>query len=476
MADSIILFKNLAKSNAFRKLFLNPFIKDCKKDGNIIDVVIERYIDPDFEVCSKCKIKSNIANKLLDKLAGGFNLSPEYFKDLLKTPFFKSTVKTVIRGIKQFGFQKPFLPAAPFLVIWDFTSLCNSRCKHCYQNAGEKSDDELNFEQQKKVIDILSEWGVVFLAFSGGEPLVHPDFFKLAEYTTKKGLVLAIVTNGTLITKKVAKKLADVKVAYAEVSLDSLDSKEHDEFRRFEGGWEKTVKGIENLVKEGISTCMITFIHKNNYKKIPEFVSFAKKLGATFWANAEYKPVGRALNLDIDMSPEEREEALKILSDITINEWRNKRENKPFIIIDTSSPQFGRKMTELSKIGDKAWGHYGFLINNSIFLEIIGGCAAGRAFIALQKNGDITPCIYMPDLVVGNILKDDLRDLWINNQIFKNVRNRDDLEGYCPKCEYEYICGGCRARAYGYFKDPIKPDIGCIYNKNYYKKNNKILE
>lgn len=475
MEDSIALLQKLASTKTFRNVILKPLDRPCPKDGDFLDILFARYVNPDLEVCAKCKIKSSLANKLLDKLANSLQVTPEEFKKFLKMKYFQRGFKSVIRGIKKYGFQKPFLPSAPFLIIWNFTSQCNLNCKHCYQNAGEKAADELNFEQQKKVIDNLSDWGITFLAFSGGEPLVQPDFFKLAKYTTDKGIALAVATNGTLITKEVANKLKEVGVIYAEVSLDSLDPKEHNEFRGGEGGWDKTVDGIKNLVEVGISTCMITFMHKDNYKEIPEFVKYAKELGCKFWAMSEYKPAGRAKDLDIDMSPEEREEALEILSKVTIDEIKNNKGKKDFILTDTNAPQFGRKMKELSKKYGFA-GHFGFLINNSLLIEIIGGCAAGRAYSALQQNGNITPCIYIPDLVVGNVLEDDLDSLWTNNQILKDVRNRDNFEGYCSECENKYMCGRCRARAYGYLGDITKPDISCIYNKKYGLSGSKQLK
>jgi len=466
MADSINLIQKLSSTKTFKKLILDQLDKDCKADGDILDMILNRYTDPSLEVCSKCKIKSKIASKILDQWAVSFRIDPNEFKEMLKIPFFKRGIKSMVLGIKKYGFQKPFLPSAPLLVIWNFTSMCNLNCKHCYQNAGKKSEDELNFNQQKKVIDKLAEWGVTFLAFSGGEPLIHPNFFKLAEYTTKKGIALAIITNGTLITKEVAKKLKDVGLAYAEVSLDSLDKDEHDNFRGLKGAWEKTVEGIKNLKDIKVSICIITFTHKNNYKQIPKFAEFAKEIGVGFWAMCEYKPAGRGKNLDLDMSPDQREEALQILSDVTLKELKNKKENKHYILIDTNAPQFGRKMKELTKEYGFV-GHYGFLINSSLLLEIVGGCAAGRAYIALQQNGDFTPCIFMPDLVIGNILKEDLESFWTSNQVLKDIRLRDAFEGNCSKCEYKYICGGCRARAYNYLGDITKPDTGCIHNKNY---------
>ncbi|RLE73061.1 MAG: radical SAM/SPASM domain-containing protein, partial [Thermoprotei archaeon] len=99
----------------------------------------------------------------------------------------------------------------------------------------------------------------------------------------------------------------------------------------------------------------------------------------------------------------------------------------------------------------------------------IGGCGAGRAYIALEPNGDIQPCVFMP-IKIGNILKDNFRDLWIHNEILNKLRNRDILIGKCGSCPYRYICGGCRARAYAYFGDYLAPDPGCIYNRDLWEK------
>jgi len=83
--------------------------------------------------------------------------------------------------------------------------------------------------------------------------------------------------------------------------------------------------------------------------------------------------------------------------------------------------------------------------------------------MALQPNGDITPCVFMP-IVIGNIRKDRIGRLWRQNEILWKLRNRDILEGHCGECEWRLHCGGCRARAYGYFGDITALDAGCILN------------
>ena len=95
--------------------------------------------------------------------------------------------------------------------------------------------------------------------------------------------------------------------------------------------------------------------------------------------------------------------------------------------------------------------------------EFIGGCGAGRFYMGMRANGDLQPCVFFP-IKLGNIKEDDFEDLWINNSILKDLRNKDILEGNCGRCKYRYYCGGCRARAYGYTGNYLASDPGCINN------------
>ena len=100
--------------------------------------------------------------------------------------------------------------------------------------------------------------------------------------------------------------------------------------------------------------------------------------------------------------------------------------------------------------------------------EFIGGCGAGRFYLAMEPNGDLQPCVFLP-LKIGNILEDDFEELWRCNKVLEELRNKDIIKK-CKSCKYRYYCGGCRARAYGYFGDYLMPDPGCIYNKEEYER------
>ena len=136
------------------------------------------------------------------------------------------------------------------------------------------------------------------------------------------------------------------------------------------------------------------------------------------------------------------------------------------ISVVSSAPQLGRICTayanEVSLINT---GHYGAGPGQTTktLAKYIGGCGAGRCYCAIQPNGDITPCVFMP-IVVGNVTRDDFMDVWEHNEIFKNLRDRSRYKGNCVSCDYKLYCGGCRARAFGYFHDPLEADPGCIGN------------
>lgn len=91
---------------------------------------------------------------------------------------------------------------------------CNLRCKHCYEDAQKKLPDELSTEEAKEMIDDLARSGVVALAFLGGEPLMRKDFFELASYARQQGLYTAVATNGTMITREIARKFKEVGIGY----------------------------------------------------------------------------------------------------------------------------------------------------------------------------------------------------------------------------------------------------------------------
>jgi radical SAM protein with 4Fe4S-binding SPASM domain len=397
---------------------------------------------------------------ILNSICKIFSVKPADLAQYLKDPVTRRGVLSVLKGIATYGVTKPQLLNAPFLVVWNFTNLCNLRCKHCYQKAGQSMKDELSLEEKLGLVDELASAGVVAIAFSGGEPLTHPDLIPTIIRARQKDLYVSIATNGVLLTLEIANRLKEIGVGYMEVSLDSPRPEIHDAFRGVKGSWKRTTEGIKNSVEADIFTVVASTITQLNFEDVTELIDLAESFGASRFIHFNFIPSGRGREIiDLDLTPQQREDLLKLL-------YKKSQTSK--IEVLSTAPQFGRVAIQEScghaiapthfYLGkDQNWGL-------KAITEFIGGCGAARLYCAIQPNGDVTPCVFIPQLIVGNVKEHSFPQIWHTSRIFKDLQVRSNLKGNCSSCKYNKVCGGCRARALAYFQDYMAPDIGCINN------------
>ncbi|MBC7188727.1 radical SAM protein [Candidatus Aerophobetes bacterium] len=398
------------------------------------------------------------------------NQKKEEAKRKLSDPIFQHGIALTLRSVGKYGMTRPQIFAAPPVVVWNFTNLCNLKCRHCYQDAGKRLKDELSLKKRLEIVDELAGEDVFSIAYSGGEPLMDKDIWKVLERGAKQGLYQSIATNGTLITPEVAKKLADVGVNYVEISLDSTRPEVHDKFRGVPGFWEKAVKGIENAVAQGkYEVGIASTITQVNFEELEELIQFSKNIGANKFYAFNFIPTGRGKNIvDMDLTPEQREKMLNILYD---------HYEKGDIVCMTTSPQYARVCMLRGSLEDVPTSHYTSAKGKKarILAEFIGGCGVGRAYCSIQPDGIVTPCVFMP-IPVGDLKEKTFREIWETSPILRELRTREDLEEHCGICEYRAVCGGCRARAYGYFGNYKAPDPGCVNNREVFLKLKNLQE
>src|SRR5208282_4734844 len=119
------------------------------------------------------------------------------------------------------------------------------------------------------IIDQIAAAANPILVLSGGEPLYRQDIFQLARYGTDKGLRVALATNGTLVTKQVARMIVDSGVRRVAISLDGSDALTHDRFRGIPGAFEAALAGFRNLKNLGMSVQINTTIARHNAHQLP---------------------------------------------------------------------------------------------------------------------------------------------------------------------------------------------------------------
>jgi radical SAM protein with 4Fe4S-binding SPASM domain len=345
----------------------------------------------------------------------------------------------------------------------------------------------LTTEETLRGIDILADAGVLILAFSGGEPTIRPDILQLIQHASNRGMFVALATNAVVFSSlQKVKEFKNAGLQFAQISLDGIDPKTHDYFRGVPGTFKKTVEGIKNCVAEDLFVEMATTATRYNIKEIPDLIDFAAKLGVNWFMLYNFVPTGRATNIvESDLTPVEREDVLTIC-------W-NKMKVGGVDVLSTA-PQFARVAQEIEAaptstdeaalFASATSGEVMHVIPTHFFnpklsgelnrlADFIGGCGAGRFYLSLEPNGDMFPCVFFPheeSMKVGNLFKDNFDEIWRHSKLFLELRNKDILKENCGSCEYRYTCGGCRARAYSYFKDVLAPDPGCVTNQEFWNQ------
>ncbi|MCX6816184.1 MAG: radical SAM protein [Candidatus Aenigmarchaeota archaeon] len=452
-------------SNSVVKRMLRFCTKKCRC-GRRIDLILKDYSGDKQKLCTRCKIAKFMILQVLTSFARRSKISEKDVKLALKDNIWRKGLCTVLEGLAVYGPKKPFTSYAPFLIVWNITKKCNLACKHCYENAHIPDKDELTTEEALQAVDKMADAGVAYIAISGGEPLSRPDFFQVAKHIIDREMGFSIATNATLMTKETAKKLKEMGCSYAQISLDGAKAETHDSFRG-RNVFTKTLEGIKNAVDEGIIIGLAMTVTKFNLDEVPDVIDLAEKLGVAIFMHYNFIPVGRGTEIiDMDLTPQERETLLKYLSS---------QVGKRKVAILSTAPQFApicaqqgcpaASMTHFDTIGQMP--EFGSSVQ--FLAEFVGGCGTGRLYCALEPNGDIEPCVFIP-IIVGNIKKDDLVDVWQKNETLKKLRDRENFKGRCSACENRNICGGCRARAYGYYKDVQQSDPGCILNVDEWEK------
>lgn len=175
---------------------------------------------------------------------------------------------------KQSARRSP-IPSLRYLEL-QLSDRCNLECRHCY--LGQSRHQDLSFERVLGILDQFEEIQGLRLLLSGGEPLLHPQFWKINDLLRNYDFRSVLLTNGTLITKKVAKRL---QVHEVQVSLDGM--KEGHESLRGKGTFLKALMAIDYLHEAGIQVSVATMIHKDNLKEFDSLAGLLQSKGIKEW-------------------------------------------------------------------------------------------------------------------------------------------------------------------------------------------------
>jgi len=233
----------------------------------------------------------------------------------LRTGWWVMVVATEMDAQRGFSFLDY---QAPLFIAWQVNSECNLGCLHCCEEAGDNQPDEMNKEELFNFCKQIVELKIPYVALSGGEPLLHPNFFEICEFLSKNNISLKVETNGEFINKRIAKVFAKLKFRSVQVSLDGATATAHEKLR-LAGDWKKAVAACRFLIEEGVNTEIVFVPTKFNIREVGDVIDLAYSLGAYGVYTGKIMRIGRAAkNWDkLCPSDEEYERFFAILEERT---------------------------------------------------------------------------------------------------------------------------------------------------------------
>lgn len=309
----------------------------------------------------------------------------------------------------------------PLSCNFELTYRCNLKCEFCY-NVDDAVATELTTPQILDTIRKLGELGVMYCALTGGEPMVHPDFWTIARAVKKTRLGLRIYTNGCYIDASAADLFAgEVRALEVEISIHGSTPEVHDRLTGMRGSLDKAVEATRLLRERGVKVVLKTPVTRNNQHQVWDI----QKIGRDLGASVTFDPV---------ITP------------------RDDGDTDPLRL--QAAPDF------LEKFWSEAWKELrgGSSVAPTDHTEIRANCGTGRTTIALDPYGNIFPCVQWRRKV-GNVLDvEDLGALWEASPVLTEVRQvaLDLPSGTLSGCESGEFCTFCPGVAEVQSGDPLR--------------------
>jgi AdoMet-dependent heme synthase len=340
----------------------------------------------------------------------------------------------------------------PMNIYWEMTQACALTCRHCRAEAMPGPNPmQLTFEESLQFLRQIPEFGnpLPQLILTGGDPLERKDLLPLIDEARRLGIGTSITPAATpAFTRDVLVTLKEHGVEGLGLSLDGSTPEKHDSIRGVPGTFERTMNAIRWAQELEMPLQVNTLVAEETAGDIPAIYELLKPYAVSRWSLFFLISVGRGKVLQA-LSPQEGEKLMGWAFETS--------RTAPFVIATTEAPSYRRVVLErmraegMSTEEIKRTGVYrSFEIRD------------GHGIMFVSNTGEVCPAGFLP-VVVGNVQKDRVVDLYRNAPLFRSLHNPKQFEGRCGICEYNALCGGSRSRAFGATSNPLATDPLCDY-------------
>jgi radical SAM protein with 4Fe4S-binding SPASM domain len=301
----------------------------------------------------------------------------------------------------------------------EVTNRCPLACAHCYNNLPMNDLGarvrELSLEEHKHLLDELSEQGCLWLLFTGGEIFARRDFLEIYAYAKRKGFLITLFTNGTLITEQIANFLVELPPFVIEITLYGATRETYEVLTRVPGSYDKCLRGIDLLLERKLPLKLKTVAVSINKHEIPAMKQMAADRGVDFKFDAMINP-----RIDCSSSP--------LAVRLTPSE---------IVSFDLEDTQRASEWKRLAK----DFGAPAYVPGE---VRQVYDCGGGLSGFAIDPYGDISICV-LSHKDRYNVRDGSFREGW--SDYLRGVRARKITRpSKCTGCGLKSMCGMCAAQ------------------------------
>jgi len=331
-----------------------------------------------------------------------------------------------------------FFDGFPFIIGWELTLGCNLQCNHCGSSAGQPRPNELSLKESLALCDQFPELMVQEVNFTGGEPLLQPNWLEIAAHLRDLGISTKILTNGLTLNPKRIDEMRQVGIAGIGISLDGLETT-HDYIRGYTGLFNRVLESISLVQDAGMPITIITTVNALNLGELRDMFELLQSRSVKRWQVQPVFPLGRS------------------------------QESSDFHLTENAYLELGNLIKQLSNL-DEGIGpiicpgdSLGYFTDFYQRKPPWQGCPAGLISCGITSDGKIKGCLSLPDEVIeGDVRQNDLWDIWFNQNSFSYTRqfSIEKIGASCQSCDKAEQCkGGCSCMSYAstgsFHNDPL---------------------
>ncbi len=347
-------------------------------------------------------------------------------------------------------------PERPQRVYWEVTRACDLACRHCRATAvPDASPQELSSVEGKRLLEQLTAFGepLPHVVLTGGDALKRRDLFELIATARDLGFGVSVAPSATpLLTAEAIQRLRSAGVEAISLSLDGSTPERHDAIRGIAGTFERTLEAARAARAHNLPFQANTLVCLETADDLPAIHERVLAMGAARWSLFFLVSVGRGEVL----APVSAEQAEAVLN------WAASLNGRPrpgqLVVTTTEAPHIRRIVAQRRRQhpadgeGSRpSHAHRG------------AGIRDGNGVMFISHTGEICPSGFL-ELSAGNVRERDIVDAYRSDALFNQLRNPEQFEGRCGRCEFHWLCGGSRARAYVSSGSPFAEDPLCTYD------------